>query len=194
MQYQAGVEKAGQFVIGLLTVEHIEEVGCLAQSGIRRDGFFAVADAVPGRHHGGELGGQAHGLTRGAVDICTVDVGVISGHHGHGSLENVHGQGVLGHGLHGGNDFRRHLPLVGDLAPERIQLVAIGKGLEQEQVDHLLERGFSGQVLGKISPIDQLSLGTIDITDFRAGDGYPSESGVENRCTGIFHGSPLCFS
>ncbi len=83
--------------------------------------------------------------------------------------------------------------MFGNLALEGLQLVAIGKRFEQQQVDHLFERGPAGQILGQISPINQFPLGTVDITDFCAGDGYSSKSRIENRCTGIFHGSPLFF-
>jgi len=73
-------------------VQHVKEVGGMAELGRRRYCVQAVADAVPGGDNGRKLGDQPMGHAQGGLPRVFRDVGVMVGKHGHRRLEDVHRQ------------------------------------------------------------------------------------------------------
>ena len=151
IQDEHGVEGAGRGVVRGLAGQHVAVVGGVAEVGARRDRLLALLQARLGRHDGGHLGRQGHGLAlvvRGA-DVLRLRVhGAQPGDHG---TQRRHGMGRGRQAAQYGDQGFGDGALAGKVGAERREFVGARQPVVPQQVGCLLERQRLRNVLNVIA-------------------------------------------
>ena len=167
MQDQGDVE--GLRVLGVRdrTVQHVQEIGGVAQVRIRRDGIGAAGDPMPGGGNGRELGGQPDGFAQVGFAGVVRRVRVEGGQERHGRTEHVHGCRAARDGPQQVQDFLGQYPAGAELRVEFRQLARAGQVAVPQQAGGFLETGMGGEVVNVVAPVEHSALHAIDETDGR---------------------------
>ncbi len=174
-----------------LPLQHVEEVGGLAQVGPGRKRRRAAADPAPGGDDGGKPGDQADRHAHAGFPRRPADVRVVGRQHADRGLEHVHGQSVRGQAAQGVKDRVGNGPVGGDLLREGGKRPAVRELFEEQQVRDLLEGRALGQVLDQVAAVDQPARLAVHVADPGAGDGDPAQPGVDEGFAFFRHSKNL---
>ena len=153
---EIGRQCAYPVVAGDFAVQHVQQVGHMAETGVRCHGFFSVKKTPVGRHDGRQTGHQGPGVRR-----------VVHGRKGRGGHANGVDDGAAflrGTAQQIEGDSGKRAPL-GQFTRETIQGARSGQRSVPKKVDHLLVSRTFRDLLEWISPDDQYAGFAIDMTE-----------------------------
>ena len=158
----------------------------MAEFRVGRHRGFVVADAIPGGHDGRELGDQAAGLANAGLTVAVVQVGVVAGHQGYDTLQDVHGVGIAGAAFEDVDDRFRQGAVLRQEVFECLQLCGVRQMLIKQQVGDFLIGGAFGQIFDQVAPVNEFAGSAIHMADFCARHRNAAQSGVD-RWGAFFH-------
>src|SRR5437763_4586486 len=99
--------------------------------------------------------------------------------------QHRHRMGVAPKAAVEGAELLVHHRVVGDVVEELLSLLGGRQLAEQEQIRHLHEIAFLGQLLNRIAAVEQYALVAVDIGDAGAAGGGRHEAGIVGEVSGL---------
>ena len=164
---EVGVHQRCGVVAGWLAVQHVQEVGGVAEVGVRFDRVAAVADVVVGCDQRRHLRGDAVAFAQGGLRRVVPDLWVEGGERGDGGAQHVHGVGVAD-AADDVDHAARHFASAAHLGFEACQLLRGRQFAVDEQVGGLFEGGVLGEVVDRVAAVLECARATIDVGGLRA--------------------------
>src|SRR5258705_76863 len=189
---QRDVEGLGGERRRLLAAHHVQEVTGKVEPRVRGHRGLAAPDPLPGRHQGGQLGGQAQRLSQRGLAAVVGRVRIEGGERGHAGPDHLHRGRLLGEGLENRDQLRGELPVRGggESLQVRVQLLARRQPALPEEEGHFLEGRVRHQIVDVVAPVDEAALAAVDETDLRRGDDDVLETGLQGIDRSVRHGVP----
>ena len=164
---EAHVEDARLALRGRLALEHVEEVRGEVQVRPRLYGVAPLAQPPDGGDEDGELRRQPRGRAQCALAREVARMRVGEGERRNGCAQGVHRLGAARESAHERQNLFGQPLARGQLAPERVQLVAPGQPTVPEQEDRLLEGRVLGEVVYVQPLVDEYAADAVNVTDRR---------------------------
>ena len=160
-----GVEDLGGSLLGLLSVQHEEEIGGMWELRVRVDDREPLAIPIvvgdERRHQGDEPDRLSVVRLGGLVPA----VRIVRRGCGDARSQHRHRRGLLGEGGHQGNDEVRRLPLVHHLLGELLELDLVREADVVEEEDDFLEGGVLREIVDRIPRVPELPELAVDVGD-----------------------------
>ncbi len=169
-QHQIDVNGVAGGLVRLFSGEHVDEVLGEVEVLARGQGFFALADTIPGRADRRHLAGQPHRLAAIGFHAVVFAVRVVQRQRGNRRPQHRHRIGVFRILFQLFQHASRQSGLAGNGLSQRLQLGLIGQASFPQQIDHFLEQRVFGQRLNRITGVDQLALHAVYMAQAAVGD------------------------
>jgi len=188
VQDHVHVHEARRFRSRALSLQHVQEVGGMAQSRIRRHRRAAVADVIVRSDDHRHLRREPETLAQRGRGRVVGHLGVEGRERRDRGAQHVHRMGTCERAddvVRGGRQRARGL----QLRVERFELGACRQLAVEEQVAGFLERRALGQVVDRIAAIEEFTGAAVDEADARAVEIHALQTAMHFDLLGIFgHG------
>ena len=165
MQHVAHINGALLFNGGLLAIDHPEEVGSFAQSGIGCDQRQSLAGTVEVGRNDRDLGDEAQGLAALGIHVVVVGGGVVAAQSTHAGADGVHRGAVLRQASEHVDHALGQFAIARQNGLEAGQLLRVGQVVVIQQMHHFFVAHLPCQLVDVVAAVDQLPYVTAHVAE-----------------------------